>query len=233
MKIFKVFKRAIFIISPFLKPKLNYIALGDSTVEGIGASAPKFNYASQLAKLLEKDFRVKLVNLGKKSATSYDVIETQIPKVFAQNPNLITISVGPNDIRKLKRVSKFKQNFELILKLLSNTGAKIVINTIPDMSKLPAIPKLTRWAVKLRVQQFNKVIHDLSKNYEIHVCDLFGKSQQFENTKDYIGQDGFHLSDLGYNLWAQYFYSDIKPLLISAASSAGPDISEERHSAIG
>ena len=209
------FLKAIFSkIFPFAKPKLHYFALGDSTVEGIGATSPAKGYVGQLVNFLAKDFRVSVTNLGKKGAATFDVMENQLPHLLGHKPQLVTISVGPNDIRKLRRTSEFYNNLQVILGFLSATGANVVINTIPDMSRLPAIPKVARWLVRKRVEQFNNVIWNLAALYNVTVCDLFEKSKQFEARKEYIANDGFHLSNTGYHLWASFLHAKVKPLLV-------------------
>jgi len=52
-----------------------YVALGDSTVEGVGASRPELNYVSRLHARLHEVYRhARVENLGVGGATSVDVL---------------------------------------------------------------------------------------------------------------------------------------------------------------
>src|SRR5262245_22703926 len=78
---------------------LSYVALGDSTVEGVGATAPARNYVSRLHERLRGVFPdATLLNLGEGGATASGVRLRQLPLALEHRPQLVTLSVGPNDI---------------------------------------------------------------------------------------------------------------------------------------
>ena len=58
---------------------LVYVALGDSTVEGVGASSPAASYVGRLHARLRRVYpNARLVNLGVAGATSADVRAGQL-----------------------------------------------------------------------------------------------------------------------------------------------------------
>jgi lysophospholipase L1-like esterase len=118
---------------------VTYVALGDSTVEGIGASADHANYVSRLhARLRERYPRASLANLGVGGATSEDVVAAQVDRAVALRPQLVTLSVGPNDITSGVPVRMYAQNLETILgRLVAETEAVIVVNLLPDLAITP------------------------------------------------------------------------------------------------
>src|SRR5206468_12289310 len=64
-----------------------YVALGDSTVEGIGASRPELNYVSRLSARLREVYRhARVENLGVGGATSIDVLARQLDRAVALAP---------------------------------------------------------------------------------------------------------------------------------------------------
>src|SRR5213078_463750 len=78
---------------------VTYVALGDSTVEGVGASSPELNYVSRVHARLGGVYpAARLTNLGVGGATSADVLLRQLTRVIELRPYLVTISIGPNDI---------------------------------------------------------------------------------------------------------------------------------------
>jgi lysophospholipase L1-like esterase len=195
---------------PFAKPKLIYVALGDSLVEGVGASHPNNNFVSKLSQLLSKDYQVKTINLGKNGSTSSDLLEKQIPEVLKIKPNLVTLTIGANDIRRNHSIKTFSHNLNIILNLLKSTDSQIAITTLPDIAKVPAIPKILKWYVRYRTLQFNKIIESVAQDNQLIVCDLYHPSRLLANFDRYIAEDNLHLSDEGYNLWANYLFGILR-----------------------
>jgi lysophospholipase L1-like esterase len=78
---------------------VTYVALGDSTVAGVGATRPERTYVHRLAARLRTVYpRVRLVNLGVSGTTAADVVASQLPAALQQAPTLVTLSIGPNDL---------------------------------------------------------------------------------------------------------------------------------------
>jgi lysophospholipase L1-like esterase len=82
-----------------------WICLGDSTVLGIGASAPDHGWVGQMRDALgeRNGTRWRIVNLAMSGARLSDVIETQLPiledlTAAGHRPDLVTCSVGTNDV---------------------------------------------------------------------------------------------------------------------------------------
>src|SRR5262249_56594302 len=67
---------------------IQYVALGDSTVEGVGATRAKFNYVSRLHERLRAVYpATRLDNLGVGGATSADVLQRQLERAIALLPH--------------------------------------------------------------------------------------------------------------------------------------------------
>ena len=94
---------------------IHYVALGDSTVAGLGASSPQTNYVSRLYSRLRDVYPgAQVTNLGVSGATSADLVRDQLPRVVALQPHLVTLSIGPNDITQGKDVEQYERNVETI-----------------------------------------------------------------------------------------------------------------------
>src|SRR5579872_3209473 len=75
-----------------------YVALGDSTTEGIGASDPSKSFPSLVYKALQKELKhVSYYNFGKKFSKASDVLSDQLSKCIQLKPDLVSLSVGSND----------------------------------------------------------------------------------------------------------------------------------------
>ena len=95
------------------RASLVYVALGDSTVEGIGATSRDRNYVSRLLDHLRAVYpNARVVNLGIGGATSADVLAGQLDQAVLLRPDLVTISIGPNDITQGDTVQQYEHNVE-------------------------------------------------------------------------------------------------------------------------
>ena len=191
-----------------------YISIGDSTVEGIGATKPEKSYAALIHKyLLSKNRHTIYYNLGEAYATTEDVIHLQLQKTIALQPDLVTISVGPNDIRIKTPVKIFRIQLKSLFSELKNkSNAQIVINTIPDFSLTTALPAHKKTISKILAYRMNKIIKEESIAASVIVVDIYDMSKTFASNPEILSEDGFHPSDAGYAVWADAFINQIKYL---------------------
>ena len=80
---------------------LLYVALGDSTAQGIGARAPERGYVGLVAQRLRSATgrRVRVLNFSRSGARVRDVVNEQLPRLAGQSPDLVTVAVGGNDVK--------------------------------------------------------------------------------------------------------------------------------------
>ena len=118
---------------------LVYVALGDSTVYGLGASSPSTHYVARLFASLQWEYPApRLTNLGACLATAADVLAQQVPDAVLLRPHLVTLSVGPNDLRQGRSPDDFARRVEVILERLDReTDATVILNAVPDMAAAP------------------------------------------------------------------------------------------------
>ncbi len=118
-----------------------YVALGDSTIYGLGASSPSTHYVAHLFARLQWEYpAARLSNLGTCLATAADVPAQQVPDAILPGAHLVTLSVGPNDLRQGRSPDDFARRVEVILERLDReTDAAVIINALPDMAERPAL----------------------------------------------------------------------------------------------
>ncbi len=211
MKLFKIasninFKWLAKLRKLFWQPKkFVYISLGDSTAEGIGASHPSKSYPALVFRKIKQDKKEAVFyNLGKGGARIKDVIESQLPKAIELKPDLVTISVGGNDLHQRTRLKHFEKDFFKLIKTLNEeTSATIIISNIPDVSLLPSLSIFVRYLSKFLTRRLNRVIYRHAKRFKCILIDLYDGSKTYSKKySDLISKDGFHPSDRGYSLWA-------------------------------
>lgn len=201
---------------PFLarEPKpFVYVALGDSTVEGIGASDFSRTYPFLVYRALKQYRRnVQFFNLGKAGAQTNDLITEQLQQTIDLKPDIVTISIGANDIFKRKGTKHFAHNLSIIIERIKNeTEATIVISSIPDFAATRAIPKVLKQYCSIQGKRFNKIIAKFAEDKRVVFVDFHLHTSLMGNRyPEIISSDGLHPSDIGYALWAQAIISSLK-----------------------
>jgi lysophospholipase L1-like esterase len=190
-----------------------YVALGDSTVHGIGASDPANNYVSRLAERLRSVYpRARFVNLGVSGATAADVRVEQLQRAVALRPDLVTLSVGPNDITQKRAAQQYERDIEAILLTLTRqTSAVVVVNLIPDLTVTPRFRGNAEAATLGRaVPVFNEALSRRARANGVEVADLYEPSRrEVPQRPELIAADGYHPSDQGYARWAELMWPGI------------------------
>jgi len=198
---------------------LVYVALGDSTVEGIGASRAGNNYVGRLdVRLRERYPQAHTVNLGVAGATSYDVLEGQLSRAVALRPHLVTLSIGPNDITANIPVDAYAENLNAILgRLAADTDAVVVVNLLPDLAVTPRFRNRDKAPLLARLSaEFNDVVARTATRHGALIVDLYEASRrEVPGHPELLAADGYHPSDLGYARWAELMWEAVRTRLHS------------------
>lgn len=198
-----------------MPPELLYVALGDSTAVGVGATSGG-GYPQRLLGKLRPDLpRLKLLNLGESGATSSDVISGQLPRARRADPALVTLGIGINDVGLQVPDDAFAVNLEEIVVALRQLGAPIVLCNIPDLALSPAVARLVSPSMyEKRIEVFNEHITASAARHGSTLIDLYGWSREvLPQRADFFSADGFHPSALGYDVWADRMLAPVAALL--------------------
>lgn len=191
-----------------------YVALGDSTVEGVGATTPEKNYVNRVYDQLRSIYpNAHVVNLGVGGATSIDVITGQLSKAVELRPTLITLSIGPNDITGRVPLEQYKRNLETIFQRLTReTRAVLVVNLLPDLGLTPRFRfGAERDAVERQTARFNDALALKARGHGAEVIDLYAASrEEIPRRPELIAADGYHPSDEGYARWATLMWKGVE-----------------------
>lgn len=166
-----------------------WLVLGDSTAQGIGASAFDRGWVGQLRDLLtaaEGD-EWRVVNLSQSGGRVRDVLDGQLPLAdrLGLAPALITVAVGANDLRPSRR-----DGLESALESLTAVlPTRTVIGTIPGRPRT--------------VAPFNELIREWAARHELRVAETGGAITPPWRGK--LASDWFHPNDVGYAMWARAF----------------------------
>ncbi|MEO5632270.1 GDSL-type esterase/lipase family protein [Gaiella sp.] len=165
-----------------------WLALGDSTAQGIGASAFDRGWVGQLHGLMVADGREwRVVNLSQSGGRVRDVIGDQLPlaRRLALEPALITVAVGANDLRPNRR-DDLAADLETLTAVLP---AGTVLGTIPGRPKT--------------VAPFNELVRAWASRLDLRVAETGGAI--IPPWRGKLAADWFHPNDVGYAMWARAF----------------------------
>jgi lysophospholipase L1-like esterase len=189
-----------------------YVALGDSTVVGVGASRPELGYVGRLQTRLRQQYpRARLVNLGQSGATAADVAREQLPRAVALSPGLVTLSIGPNDVTGGRTVEQYERDVERIFQAVrQQSGAVLVVNLLPDLAVAPRFSAEEKALVGVQTARYNQALQRLAARYGVQVVDLYHPSQREAAARpELLSGDAYHPSDLGYARWAELMWQGV------------------------
>jgi len=198
--------------SAIMTGPITYLALGDSTGSGVGASEAGGGYVARLFKRIVKHRPgSKLINQCFSGATTSDVLRDQLDSGVRSNPQLVTLGIGINDIGHGLSLEQFSKNYEEILSTLkNNTRATIVVTNIPDISSAPRIPADMRRDYHQLIVEFNRRLAEIAAAHGLIVFDIYAVThEQLPSHPEYFSDDAFHPSDEGYELWAERMWPTI------------------------
>ncbi len=198
--------------NPLANPKIpnkgfiKMVSLGDSLTAGVGAKGSWNNYPVIIGQKLNKTGPiVELDNFADPGAASQNLLNFQLDLAISENPDLVTILIGINDMHNFVSLSKFQDNYQSIIdQLKAKTHAKVVLINIPMLGgkKILFFP-YNLW-FDYRTRQFNKVIKSLAEKNNLKYIDLYSLTKErFEKDESLYSEDNFHPSVKGYQLWGQ------------------------------
>jgi lysophospholipase L1-like esterase len=167
-----------------------WVALGDSTAQGIGASTPDRGYVGLLLEKLRAhdNHPWRVINLSVTGARLADVVWTQLPRVYvAGDPELVTCAVGANDLIRFG----FPRAREALRALIAGLPSGAVLATCPQ----GLFPQRTR--------ELNRIICAEAHAAGLRVADVWANTGPPWRGK-YAGDD-FHPNDNGYADWCTAF----------------------------
>ncbi len=203
--------------NPMTTGPIIYVALGDSTGSGVGAKDG--GYVLRLFnRLIERRPGSKLTNLCVSGATTADLVREQLERGVEMSPDLVTVGIGINDIGHGLTIDQFGRNYEEILSALrQKTHAQIVVTNIPDISTAPRIPGFMRSEYQQQIIRFNERLAEITTRHGVTVFDMYSISKdELPSHPEYFSSDGFHPSDLGYEMWATQMWPTLERVIVAS-----------------
>lgn len=191
---------------------LTYVALGDSLTAGVGADEYSESYPYLLAEYFAgNDYQVTIKKRAIPGAKTSDLLNGLVPTAIRDNPDIITLLIGVNDIHGQISLEDFRNNYEKILERLSKeTKAKIYLINIPYIGANNLLLPPYNFIFDRRTKQYNKIIAELALKYNLKYIDLYTQTRDlFKKNGLHYAADFFHPSAQGYKIWADLIYDSI------------------------
>jgi lysophospholipase L1-like esterase len=183
-----------------------YVAIGDSLTTGRGdegRDGRPIGWAQRLADILgvRTTVRCSLTNLAVDGATVHEVLSKQSPAVAARKPDLVSVTVGINDIRRrdFDELS-FKADLGQLFEALAATQATLLTCTLPDLTVIMSLSQDLHEVVRERVRLASDIIREQAESYGAVCLDAW--SLPGATDPDLYAPDRLHPNSKGHQFIA-------------------------------
>jgi acyl-CoA thioesterase I len=186
--------------------ELLYVAIGDSTALGVGASDHEHSYVGLLASAIEQRTgrTVRVRNLAIDGATLAVCISDELPRLAKIKPDICTVGIGANDVWTFEP-ERFRREIDTVLDALP---ASTIVADLPSFSPLP---------VERRAVAANRILREAVAAHGLTLAPLHAATRLGGPlaTIRGSGPDLFHPNDRGYRRWVRGFL----PAVLRAADA--------------
>lgn len=177
------------------------MAIGSSSIVGIGASKPAATFTEQLEADLEKAFKgtdFDIIGRGMSGEVAAATAERLRAEALQVKPDLIVWQVGTNDgVTKVDR-EKFDALLTTTLRWLASYRFDVVLIDPQHVSKFDKDE---------HYRSIVRAITDIARREKVplvHRYDAMEDLARRHADRSYMAADHFHLNDLGYKCMAEY-----------------------------
>jgi lysophospholipase L1-like esterase len=180
---------------------LTIVAVGSSSTQGVGASAPALNYPGRLEAELRNRVPgadIRVVNRGKGGEDAAEELARLQRDVIAENPDLVIWQVGTNGVLRRDDVEIDEVLLRRGVALLQQSGTDIVLM---DLQYAPRVVERPAYAA------MEQLIAEIAHHTHVGLFRRFALMQYWQakhrpDAPPMIGADGLHMTDAGYGCLA-------------------------------
>jgi lysophospholipase L1-like esterase len=187
----------------------NYVAVGDSLTAGRddhGPAGVRIGWARRLAGILSARTEVPcaLTNLAADGASVTAVLGRQLPAVAPIGPDLVSVTVGMNDIRDPAfGEERFAADLGRLLDGLTATGATVLTCTLPDIAAIMPLPAELVEVARQRMRRASDIIRKQAAGRGAVCLDVWAMPGAAD--PGLFGPDRIHPNARGHQLMADAF----------------------------
>jgi lysophospholipase L1-like esterase len=190
------------------KSRLIYVAIGASDTFGLGADDPQSeSWPADLASMLGSDTR--LVNLGIPGVTAANALQVELPVALDAHPTLVTIWLAVNDLADHVPIADYTRDLDQLLSRFqaADPQVRIAVANVPDLTYVPHFQTWDQQMLQAQIAAYNTAIASIVQRHHVLLVNLHQDWKELADHPEYISDDGFHPSTLGYQRIAEIFYS--------------------------
>jgi lysophospholipase L1-like esterase len=180
---------------------LTIVAVGSSSTQGVGASAPGFSYPSRLEADLKERLpgaQIRVINRGKGGEDAAEELERLGRDVIAEHPDLVIWQVGTNAVLRRDDLEMDEVLLRRGVSLLKQSQADVVLM---DMQYAPRV--LERRSHAAMEQLIAEIAHHTGVGlFRRFALMQYWRAAQQPESPPMIGADGLHMTDAGYGCLA-------------------------------
>lgn len=181
---------------------LNLLAIGESTVAGIGAETHSDALAGQLAKFLSLHTgkSVRWHAIGESGITARETLQRLVPVLPETEMDLVVIGLGGNDAFKVNSPNRWRRDMTALIEKIRGKypSAAILLTNTPMIIDFPVLPQ----PLKFFLWRISRLHHDAIKSATGAMENVF-YFDEAERVNENFFSDGVHPSAYGYALWSE------------------------------
>lgn len=180
---------------------LTIVAMGSSSTQGVGASAPSMSYPSRLQEELGDRFpaiEVRVLNHGIGGQDVGEELNRLDRDVVAEHPDVVIWQVGTNAVLRREDLAADEELIRRGVSLMKGYGIDIVLMDLQYARRVLARPA---WG------EMERILKEIARNDHVGLFRRFEIMQEWERTQQLapaamIGPDGLHMTDASYGCLA-------------------------------
>lgn len=174
-----------------------YVAIGDSTTEGLDDPDGRGGYRGWANRLAERiaaeEGSILYANLGVRGRTTREIREEQLGAAVAMRPDLATVVSGTNDLlRRQFDADAVGADVEAMQKALIAGGATVLTFTLPDLTPVMPLARI----IRARVLRLAEAMRRASDRSGAILCDL--AAYEVSSDPRLWSDDRLHANALGH-----------------------------------
>ncbi len=190
------------------------LAIGESTIAGVGASTHETGFTGTLARELSAQIsaNVSWKVYAKSGYTAKCVNQKIIPEIKEQTADLIVIGLGGNDSFKLSTPKRWNKDVRALIDKIRSTypTTPIVFTNMPPIKEFTAFTGTFKFVIGNLVILLGEELEKVVKDYDnvfynakaLEYQDLINRMNLDATPEDFFS-DGVHPSELAYQVWAK------------------------------
>ena len=190
------------------EPMLRLLAIGESTVAGVGVDKLGQALTAQVAEALAEGGRaVRWSAFGENGITAHEAAERLLPAALQESAELVLLVFGVNDTTHFSSQSQWLDGLTRLADAWQARGAQVVVTAVPPLGHFSALPWLMRRLLGWRGRILDRELRALAQRLGLHYC---AAGVEFE--AEFLAEDGYHPSALGYRAWARSLAGQLRAL---------------------